>query len=149
MESDQFKPSKFHYDIAMSKRTRKSSMNFVEQDHVNIDPIQAMPAGEEEFVVVEKEQEEDHTNRDELVREDDDNKKSLKELINGGRNSLSQHFSDEEKNLPLIVKVHDQEGSNRLKLKRMVSRYAKVLSHLVKLKRKSESGFHKKSFVSS
>jgi len=49
------------------------------------------------------------------------------------RSSLGQHFTEEEKQLQLVTK-QQQEGVRGLKLKRMVSRYAKVLSHLIKVK---------------
>ncbi|CDP07658.1 unnamed protein product [Coffea canephora] len=114
------KPNKFHYDLSMSKRTRRS-LNLVEDDH-DQGSFQAWH-GEEES-------------------SENDQKKSLKQLI-GGR-SLSQHFSQEEPQLQLVVKQHDQEGLSGLKFTRMVSRYAKALSHLIKLKRKQQMGLYKK-----
>ncbi|KAJ0095538.1 hypothetical protein Patl1_17310 [Pistacia atlantica] len=51
------------------------------------------------------------------------------------RNSLGEHFTEEEKQLQL-VKLQQQKGE---KLKGMVNRYVKVLSHLIKVKRDPRS----------
>ena len=81
---------------------------------------------------------------------EENDRKSLKQLIEGdgkpkvvsgdevgkGRSSLEEHFTEGEKQLQ-IVKVQQKEGLHGLKLKKMVSRYAKVLSHLMKKNRDS------------
>ncbi|XP_038993280.1 uncharacterized protein LOC120116990 [Hibiscus syriacus] len=111
--------SKPHYDIALSKRTRKP-LNDPQQPESN----------DKEFET------EDH--------------KSLKQLINGdetGGNttSLGRHFSEEEQHLQLVKK--NQQYNNGEKLKGMMSRYAKVLSHLVKVKREPGLGSKKKHLL--
>ncbi|XP_071932946.1 uncharacterized protein [Coffea arabica] len=133
------KPNKFHYDLSMSKRTRRS-LNLVEDDH-DQGSFQAWHEEEEcalEFAIGDEEKGSISLSE----ASENDQKKSLKQLI-GGR-SLSQHFSQEEPQLQLVVKQHDQEGLNGLKFTRMVSRYAKALSHLIKLKRKQQMGLYKK-----
>lgn len=132
------KPNKFHYDLSMSKRTRKPP-NLIEEDDKS--SFHSCPAAEEsslEFVNGEKEK--GSTSFSET--QECDHRKSLKDLIEG--RSLSQHFSEEEKQLQLIVKQHDPDALKKLKFKRMVSRYAKIFSHLIKLKRKPEMALHKK-----
>lgn len=76
--------------------------------------------------------------------EDEADRRSLKDLISddGGsgdqqnpkaasRSSLGHHFIEEKQQLQLVKKPQHQDG---LKLKGMVSRYVKVLSHMVRLK---------------
>ncbi|KAJ7949074.1 ubiquitin-conjugating enzyme E2 S isoform X1 [Quillaja saponaria] len=126
-------PIKRHYDVTMSKRTRKPP-------HLNdpfekltplSDPTKNVPLG---------------NLLDEEVDENDHHK-SLKQLINGdeeqkvdvgegskGRNSLGQHFNEEEKHLQLVSK-QQEENLQGIKLKKLMRRYAKVLSHLIKIKR--------------
>ncbi|KAA8520309.1 hypothetical protein F0562_014565 [Nyssa sinensis] len=76
--------------------------------------------------------------------EDNNDHKSLKQLMikgneegNKGRSSLGQHFTEEEKQklkqIQVVVKQHE-EVRDGVKFKRMVNRYAKVLSHLIKKK---------------
>lgn len=107
-------PTKPRFDITMSRRTRKPVLNL-----------------------------DDPTSSVDEVEEIND-QKSLKQLMNGdetskkkngdeskSRNSLGEHFTEEEKQLQL-VKLQQQKG---VKLKGMVNRYVKVLSHLIKVKR--------------
>ncbi|KAL3537273.1 hypothetical protein ACH5RR_000639 [Cinchona calisaya] len=126
-------PYKLHYDLSMSKRTRKPSNIKEEDDQSSLHEEHPL-----EFLNGEKEK------GSTSFSEAQENKKSLRQLI-GGR-SLSQHFSEEEKQFQLIVKQrHDpEEVLKNLKFKRIVSRYAKIFSHFVKLKRKPEMALHKK-----
>ncbi|KAJ9158672.1 hypothetical protein P3X46_024236 [Hevea brasiliensis] len=129
--------SKHRYDITMSKRTRKP-FNLPEakvNDHTRSSQ--------------EKDQAGDSSQR-----------RSLKQLmINGNiniegtnnkgnpsdesksklRSSLGQHFSDEEKQQLQLVTKQKQEIMQGAKLKGMMGRYVKVLSHLIKAKRESSS----------
>ncbi|KDP20373.1 hypothetical protein JCGZ_05256 [Jatropha curcas] len=120
-------PSKHRYDITMSKRTRKPLKSNMPQAHADL-------RGE-----------------DNLLAKVDEDRKSLKQLINGiannveetkedsenrGRNSLGQHFSEEEKQLQLMRR-QNQQGLQAVKLKGIMGRYVKVLSHLIKVKRDS------------
>ncbi|KAI4323325.1 hypothetical protein L6164_022940 [Bauhinia variegata] len=114
------------YDLTMSRRTRK--------------PLQFLQAKEKPITVSVP------TLEDLLqVKEGENRHKSLKQLINGddkekelgqeakGRNSLSQIFNQEEKHLQL-VKRQQQGGLQGLKFKKLVHRFTKVLSHLMKAK---------------
>ncbi|KAE8688800.1 VPS54 isoform 1 [Hibiscus syriacus] len=117
-ECNQNKP---HYDITLSKRTRKPPSSHPQQPNTN-----------------DKESE-------------NEDRKSLKQLINGdetggGTTSLGRHFSEEEQQLQLVKKNH-QYNNNGVKLKGMMSRYAKVLSHLVKVKRDPGLGSKKKHLL--
>uniref|UniRef100_A0A5B7C0S7 Uncharacterized protein n=1 Tax=Davidia involucrata TaxID=16924 RepID=A0A5B7C0S7_DAVIN len=119
----EYNPSKPHYNISMSKRTRKPQENQI--------PLE------------EKESPPKDVN--ELVEENDH--RSLKQLmIKGdgeGRSSLGQHFTEEEKQLQVVVKQHE-ESLDGVKFKRLVSRYARVLSHLIKIKGGPPLGSRKK-----
>lgn len=93
---------KLHYNISMSRRTRKAQN----------------PKNGDECTKKERNFEE---------------QKSLKQLIEG-RNTLAQHFREEEKEQSLIVKPPDDDHG----LKRsMVRDYVKVLSHMIKVKQES------------
>ncbi|PKI65736.1 uncharacterized protein LOC116193183 [Punica granatum] len=135
-----------HYDINMSRRTRKSMLNLhvtpqIPETDVSIEEFQQLIPNEEGR--------ESHSLSGDC--EDSADRKSLKELINGdasvakmepedhdeprGRSSLSQHFTEEEKQLQLQLvrsKQGQDHGGDGLRLKGMVSRCAKVLSHLIK-----------------
>ncbi|KAJ4711719.1 Protein phosphatase Slingshot 1 like [Melia azedarach] len=136
MRSECNNPSKHRYDITMSKRTRKP-LNLEDSYYNN--PLK----GEESY----------STKVGEGKEED---RKSLKQLINGnekskvntdeesrGKNSLGEHFTEEEKQLQL-VKTQQQNSVEGVKLKGMVNRYVKVLSHLIKMKRDPRIGSRKK-----
>ncbi|CAL0326320.1 unnamed protein product [Lupinus luteus] len=145
---------KRNYDITMSRRTRKQSF----QVHVgNEEP----PPPISEIVNTTKD---DTSLQNSVLHEvkEDENKnndhKSLKQLIigdekdaiikcnisdegggKGGRNSLSEHFNEEEKNLQL-VRVQQKDNIQGMKFKKLVRRYAKVLGHLMKAKRDPHLG---------
>jgi hypothetical protein len=75
-----------------------------------------------------------------LVRETrvgSDNENIESKLLLGGKNSLGQHFKGEEKQQLQIVVTRKQakEGMEGLKLKGMVGRYVKMVSHLIRVKR--------------
>lgn len=122
--------SRRRYDITMSKRTRKPSM------------MDEAPAKGSER---EREEENSIPGIDEREWKD---RKSLEDLINKEekgivsnssdekvrRNSLDQHFHEEEKQLQMVVRPPREEGGDGVKLKGMVSRYMKVLSHMIKVK---------------
>lgn len=65
---------------------------------------------------------------------DDEN---IERKLSGSRNSLGQHFKGEEKQqLQLVVtRKQAKEGMEGLKLKGMVGRYVKMVSHLIRVKR--------------
>ncbi|KAM1589723.1 hypothetical protein ACFX10_028586 [Malus domestica] len=147
------------YDITMSRRTRKSSFNYNVQEGISI-PTPAPALALKKFLdengdggdqsspspspSPSKVENEDHP-------ENGYDRKILKQLINGderaraviklgnegstGRSSLGQHFTEEEKgkNLQLVKKQQRAEESLQggMKLKKLVSRCAKVFGHLV------------------
>ncbi|XVF23094.1 hypothetical protein REPUB_Repub13aG0008400 [Reevesia pubescens] len=146
-------PSKRHYDITMSKRTRKplnlQEANYHQNNHTiasskwDIMFDQRSPRkGDHE------EEESDRKSLKQLINGVDENTKEMSssEEMNrsGCRNStsLSHHFTEEEKQLQLVKK--QQQDNGVIKLKGMMSRYAKVLSHLVKVKREPRIGSRKK-----
>lgn len=150
------------YDITMSRRTRKSSFNYNVQEGISIptpapalalksfldengdggDQRSPSPLPSPSPSEVENE---DHP-------ENGYDRKILKQLIDGderakaviksgnegstGRSSLGQHFTEEEKgkHLQLVKKQQKAEDSLQggMKLKKLVSRCAKVFGHLVR-----------------
>ncbi|KAE9584939.1 hypothetical protein Lal_00024266 [Lupinus albus] len=137
---------KRNYDITMSRRTRKQSF----QVQVgNEEPPPKDDTSVENSVLSEVKEDEN---------ENENDHKSLKQLIigdekdaiimkcnsdeggdKGGRNSLSEHFNEEEKNLQL-VRVQKKDNIQGMKFKKLVRRYAKVLGHLMKAKRDPHLG---------
>lgn len=126
MGSERSIPNKPPYDITMSKRTRKPLNLQTEADPIL--PKAASPEKEILTKAIKKEEE-----RSSSEGEESDHK-SLKQLIKT-RSPLGQHFT-EEKQLQLVVK-HQEEDLNGVKFKGLVSRYARVLSRLIKIKRDS------------
>ncbi|CAK7331716.1 unnamed protein product [Dovyalis caffra] len=79
---------------------------------------------------------------------DDENMES--KLLFGSRNSLGQHFKGEEKQqLQVVTRKQSNNGMEGMKLKGMVGRYVKVLSHLIRVKRDTHinNGSRKKSVL--
>nr|GMD62540.1 uncharacterized protein LOC109186438 [Ipomoea batatas] len=138
----EFLSRKPHYDITMSKRTRKPTSNPINIQEpaencisatVKMNQVVNEVCGDHEGIIQGDDDEEESNNSDR-------SKKSLKELIEGGRRgtSLGEYFTAEEKQLQVAVvkpPPEDGGGSNGVKFKHMVSRYTKVLSHMMKLKR--------------
>ncbi|KAJ8533541.1 hypothetical protein K7X08_006865 [Anisodus acutangulus] len=129
MESECF-PRKLRYDISMSKRTRKSPLVIKEeavkspqhpQELINSN-VNVKQEGKAEKGVISNDDED----------EEEGGTKSLKQLIKGRGTSLGHHFTEEGRQLQMLVK----QPENGLKFKQMVTRYAKVLSHMIKIKRK-------------
>ncbi|PPD74923.1 hypothetical protein GOBAR_DD28145 [Gossypium barbadense] len=130
---------KRHYDITMSKRTRKplnlQEANRQSQNHSSERDI--IPLKSIAHIL-------DQSSPRKGKHEGGD-RKSLKQLIKGDENSNSKemmghHFTEEEKQLQLVTK---HQHDNGLKLKEIMSRYAKVLRHLVKVKREPPAGSRK------
>ncbi|GKV20810.1 hypothetical protein SLEP1_g30874 [Rubroshorea leprosula] len=131
---------KRNYDITMSKRTRKP-LNLEDAPHASIVNANGSPPSPPK-----------------VVQDEDNERRSLKQLINGdwkateetsgeesrGRSSLGHHFTQEEKQLQVqVVKKQHQDG----KFKGMMSRYAKVLRHMIKVKREPRIGSQKKHLL--
>ncbi|CAL5184783.1 unnamed protein product [Lathyrus oleraceus] len=135
--------AKRHYDITMSRRTRKQNEKPISKDVSTTKDVVSHEA---------KEGNENNNNNN------NNDHKSLKQLIGGeekettmkssssdegdnskGRNSLGEHFSEEEKQLQL-VRMQQKDNLQGLKFKKLVRRYAKVLGHLIKAKRDPHLG---------
>lgn len=149
---------KRHYDITMSKRTRKPLLNSA----IILDSS-SKNGGESGEIT--------STTTIDESKDNNDLKSSLKQLINGnekvksnfghgehekkiskGRSinntsssSLGQHFSEDQEKQLQIVTMKQKEGLQGMKLKKMVGRYAKVLTSLIKAKRDPSS--HKKPMI--
>lgn len=132
-ETESRKP---HYDISMSRRTRK-------------------PQNLKQKSFEERENEELMMGRE--------NQKSLKQLIQG-RCSLEQHFreeeaeekekekeeEEEEKQQSVVVRPPDLDGDGRLRLKKtMIKNYAQIMSRMIKVKQESYVRSWRKSAVLS
>lgn len=126
MGSERGNPNKPPYDITMSKRTRKP-LNL----QMEADPILPKAASLENEILTKAIKKEEEKSSSEGEESDH---KSLKQLIKT-RSPLGQHFT-EDKQLQLVVK-HQEEDLNGVKFKGLVSRYARVLSRLIKIKRDS------------
>ncbi|OIT32669.1 hypothetical protein A4A49_37959 [Nicotiana attenuata] len=108
-------PRKLHYDVSMSKRTRKP---------LNLNAIN--PQQSEELIGSVESKQAPAPSEEERKYE----RKSLKQLIEVRSISLRQHFIEEEKQLQVMVKQQPEESMvNGLKLKKIVTCYTKVLSH--------------------
>ncbi|XP_077226175.1 uncharacterized protein LOC143859336 [Tasmannia lanceolata] len=129
--------SRRHYDLSMSKRTRKPTGETIRSPDQNGDQESMVPSTWVEG------------------KDNGLDRRSLKELMEGevrekhGEakqcNSLAHHFIEEEKHLPLAKKQGDcLEGA---KLTGMVNRYVKVLNHLIKVKRDSSLGSRKRAMI--
>ncbi|KAL8155255.1 hypothetical protein AgCh_000578 [Apium graveolens] len=116
---------KCHYDLTMSKRTRKP---------LNCEQVS------DQYSLISCYSEKEVARNVEAEDENCDHK-SLKQLIKG-RHTLAQHFTEEELKQPkIVIKQHEngvQEkqlqivvknhgGSNRVKLKKMGSQCTKVI----------------------
>lgn len=106
------KTRKAHYNMSMSRRTRKPQ-------NLKIEPHESFEEKDDQSIISRSE-----------------NQKSLKQLIEG-RCSLAQHFFREEEKQQSVVVRPPEDGSEGVKLKRIVRNYAKVLSHLIKVKQES------------
>ncbi|XP_020224542.1 uncharacterized protein LOC109806521 [Cajanus cajan] len=139
---------KRHYDITMSRRTRKQ-FPLQGNDHK---PISAMDhdAKTKDATVEKTAQtiaevkgggESDHKSLKQLIIGDDDQEAkkggNSDERSKGSRNSLGEHFSEDHLQL---VRMQQKENLQGLKFKKLVRRYAKVLGHLMKAKRDPHLG---------
>ncbi|KAG6575654.1 hypothetical protein SDJN03_26293, partial [Cucurbita argyrosperma subsp. sororia] len=112
---------KRHYDISMSKRTRK-------------------PAKIQDEIQTGTSNNDDQYERFGTKEFENNDHKSLKQLINGEgkteigsderngeRNSLGKHFSEEEINGLQIVKKQHEDGLHGVKLKKVVGKFLRNL----------------------
>ncbi|RDX70418.1 hypothetical protein CR513_50342, partial [Mucuna pruriens] len=143
---------KRHYDITMSRRTRKqqfpvqgkeekpkSMVNDATTKNVNVtvETTQTIPIAEVKEGGVS-----DHKSLKQLIIGDDKeaNRGSGGERGKGSRNSLGEHFTEEEKQHLQLVRMQQKDNLQGLKFKKLVRRYAKVLGHLMKAKRETHLG---------
>ncbi|KAK7243453.1 hypothetical protein RIF29_38249 [Crotalaria pallida] len=153
----QSSPMKRNYDITMSRRTRKQSFPLqvsnekpppksvvVETTKEDVMTLKTsdLPEVKEE----ENENENDHKSLKQLIVGDDKDATKMKCSSNnnegggrGGRNSLGEHFTEEEKQLQL-VRIQQKDNLQGMKFKKLVRRYAKVLGHMMKAKRDPHLG---------
>ncbi|KAJ6777888.1 hypothetical protein OIU74_001793 [Salix koriyanagi] len=129
-------PCKPRYDITMSRRTRKPVMSVEEADQnptavLIISPDEESDA-KDATQATEKVMSRPSWAVQETRVEDDEN---IESKLSGSKNSLGQHFKGEEKQLQLVTMKQAKEGIEGVKLKGMVGRYVKVLSHLIRVKR--------------
>ncbi|GFP91412.1 hypothetical protein PHJA_001285200 [Phtheirospermum japonicum] len=105
--------AKPHYNISMSKRTRKSQ-------NLKIEPRESFEENKDWSKHMQEE------------------KISLKELI-GGRCSLAQRFREEEGNQQGVVikPSSNEDGFRGMISKKFTRNYAKLLGHLIKVNQES------------
>ncbi|KAI9116460.1 hypothetical protein K1719_012627 [Acacia pycnantha] len=132
--------TKHRYDITMSKRTRKQTPEKPRSEGTNTDSKNRDNGGivvslENLLQVKDGEDISDHKSLKQLIRGDSDGNNN-----NKGRNSLGQHFNEEEKNLQVVRKNQNESVQEGLKFKKLVRRYAKVLGHMMKAKRDPHLG---------
>ncbi|KAL8204413.1 hypothetical protein R6Q57_010036 [Mikania cordata] len=116
MEGDS-DPDKPHYDITMSRRTRRAHARTLFGEKVSDLKIE-----------------------DKQVDEENEEEKKKMKLIDifGGiheeecKISLGGHFTEEDKQRQLVVK--HEKGHDGVSLKKMVSRCAKMWGHMIKIK---------------
>ncbi|PIA53903.1 hypothetical protein AQUCO_00900462v1 [Aquilegia coerulea] len=147
-------PRKPRYDLSMSKRTRKPS-RFVEIDHhqkcIEVDNSDVRETTVSTNILNEKAVM-DHTSLKELIINDEEevngiNADATEQMIakheevtsekeGKGGISLGHHFTvtEEEKQLQ-IVTVQHRGNVEGVKLSKMLSRYMKVFTHVIKLKK--------------
>jgi hypothetical protein len=126
------------YDITMSRRTRKQNEKPTSKDVSTTKDVVPLETTLQEV----KEGNDDHKSLKQLIggEEKESTKKcSNDESENKGRNSLGEHFNEEEKQLQLVT-MQQKDNLQGLKFKKLVRRYAKVLGHLMKAKRDPHLG---------
>ncbi|PON40993.1 hypothetical protein TorRG33x02_339100 [Trema orientale] len=135
--------NKRHYDITMSRRTRRplKVRDNNGDDHSPKDSSPPKGAGDEG-------EENDRKSLKQLIDGDGNAKAVPSDEVGKGvtRSSLGEHLSDGENKQLQLVGVQ-QKGLHGLKLKKMVSRYAKILGHLMKKNRDSSLRESKKKQI--
>ncbi|XP_022152235.1 uncharacterized protein LOC111020003 [Momordica charantia] len=133
-----------HYDISMSKRTRKPAKIRDELQNLSLNKDDLLPSHQVESPPTKGFENNDH--------------KSLKQLITGegkaetksgadeggrGRSSLGQHFNEDKNNLQMVRSKQQPDGLQRVKLKKVVGKFLRNLikggdqHHLKKPRKKS------------
>lgn len=139
---------KRHYDITMSRRTRKQSFPVLQANEKPQPPFSVVDTTkdvslETSLPEVKEGENNDHISLKQLIVGDEKDAivkcSSDDEGAGKGRNSLGEHFTEEEKHLQL-VRMQQKDNIQGLKFKKLVRRYAKVLGHLMKAKRDPHLG---------
>ncbi|GAU39489.1 hypothetical protein TSUD_279100 [Trifolium subterraneum] len=131
------------YDITMSRRTRKQNEKPTSTKDVSTTKdVVSLETTLKELKEGNGENNNDHKSLKQLIggEEKEPTKKcSNDEGESKGRNSLGEHFTEEEKQLQ-VVTMQQKDNLQGLKFKKLVRRYAKVLGHLMKAKRDPHLG---------
>ncbi|XP_054814215.1 uncharacterized protein LOC129314808 [Prosopis cineraria] len=135
--------TKHRYDITMSRRTRKQTSSEKPRSDAIADSKNRdngiVVSLENLLQVKDGEEISDHKSLKQLIRGDSETNHNNNNN-NKGRNSLGQHFHEEEKNLQVVRKNQNDSVQEGLKFKKLVRRYAKVLGHMMKAKRDPHLG---------
>ncbi|CAN7104247.1 unnamed protein product [Brassica rapa subsp. narinosa] len=132
MGSEVVNPIKPRFDLSMSRRTRKpwSSSLVNEMQH---QVLSTQSSQQEKELEQDEDREIDRKSLNNLMRSEQE---SNGEANVSNKNSLGQHFGDDEAiKQTMQVVVKKQGGENGVKFKGMMSRCVKVLSGLMKAKR--------------
>lgn len=116
-------PNKHHYDISMSRRTRRSQSRAIFGEKVSA-------LKDEDDIEVEQENEEEKRKAKFMEffgEKEEEDEEEVKR-----RNSLGERFNDEDKQHQLVVK--HEKGVDGVSLKKMVSRCAKMWGNIIKIK---------------
>ncbi|XP_010414063.1 PREDICTED: uncharacterized protein LOC104700270 [Camelina sativa] len=132
MGSEVISPTKPRFDLSMSKRTRKPWSSLInDMHHLDLSTQSSQPKPDKEQEKIE-DKEIDRQSLNNLMRCEE---KSNEETNVNNKNSLGQHFGDDEgikQTMQLVVKKEKLGG---MKFKGMMGRYVKVWSGLIKAKR--------------
>lgn len=130
----EYSSRKHLYDISKSKRTRRTKLYLatVEEDVIAPDPLKGSDQkNENDHTQNSEEQKNDHVKLKQLINVDG-NAEDTSEGKDKGRAILGQYFAD-EKQRQMVIK-QPEDGRQGVKLKRIVKRYVKALSQMVKSK---------------
>ncbi|GER57385.1 phosphate acyltransferase [Striga asiatica] len=124
--------TKPHYNISMSKRTRKSHLN------LKIEPRECFEENNNGF-------EKNIIDKDCFLKNVTQQEKiSLKQLIEG-RCTLAQHFRDDGENQMVTGKYSDADGFQENKSKKITRKHVRLLSRLVKVTQEGYFGSWRKA----
>nr|GEV45978.1 hypothetical protein [Tanacetum cinerariifolium] len=118
-------PNKPHYDISMSRRTRRAQSRALFGEKVSALPLKV----DEDDKKVEQEIEEEKIKNQfiEFFREKEEDEEE-------SRSSLGARFTEEDKQDQHQLVVKHEKGHDGASLKKMVRRCAKVWGNMIKIK---------------
>jgi len=131
--------NKLAFDITKSKRTRRPFHYLTEKVHEEDVVIAANSASQDSDDQKENNQiqKNDHVKLKQLINVDSEAKEKLGE-DDQGRALLSEHLANENQ-LQLVVK-QTKDKDQGVKLRKIIRRYVKAISHMVKVKRNHQVG---------